>query len=64
VSEQYGLKRLIEHIWKVIGVASTCEDIRELKRKMEHGSEAIFRGLSLTQVDANERHARIIPGDP
>ena len=35
MSEQYGLKRLIEHIWKVIGIASTCEDIRELKAKME-----------------------------
>jgi hypothetical protein len=35
MSEQYGLKRLIEHIWKVIGIASTCADIKELKRKMD-----------------------------
>lgn len=30
-----GLKKLIEHIWKVIGIASTCEDMKDLKRKME-----------------------------
>ncbi len=32
---------------------------------VDHVSDlgAIFRGLSLTQVDANERHERIIPGD-
>lgn len=35
MSEQYGLKRLIEHIWKVIGIASTCADIKDLKHKME-----------------------------
>lgn len=35
MTEQYGLKKLIEHIWKVIGIASTCEDMKELKRKME-----------------------------
>jgi hypothetical protein len=35
MSEQYGLKRLIEHIWKVVGIASTCSDIKELKHKME-----------------------------
>jgi P63C domain-containing protein len=35
MSEQYGLKRLIEHIWKVIGLASGCEDMRELKNKMQ-----------------------------
>jgi len=35
LSEQYGLKKLVEHIWKVIGIASTCQDINELKHKME-----------------------------
>jgi hypothetical protein len=28
-------EKLIEHIWKVIGIASACEDMKELKRKME-----------------------------
>src|SRR5665213_2286816 len=35
MTEQYGLKRLIEHIWKVIGLASGCEDMKELKYKMQ-----------------------------
>jgi hypothetical protein len=35
LTEQYGLRRLIEHIWKVIGVASTCDTIEELRQKME-----------------------------
>jgi hypothetical protein len=35
LNEQYGLKKLVEHIWKVIGVASTCETMDELKQRME-----------------------------
>ena len=35
MTQQYGLKKLIEHIWKVIGIASTCADLKELKNKME-----------------------------
>ena len=35
MSEQYGLKKLIEHIWKVIGIASTCTTMDDLKNKME-----------------------------
>ena len=35
MNEQYGLKKLIEHIWKVIGVASVCQDMAELRLKME-----------------------------
>jgi hypothetical protein len=34
MSGQYGLKKLIEHIWMVIGMASACETMAELKRKM------------------------------
>jgi hypothetical protein len=34
LSAQFGLQKLIEHIWKVIGVASTCENMSELRRKM------------------------------
>lgn len=35
LTEQYGLKKLIEHIWKVIGVASTCETMEELRKRMQ-----------------------------
>jgi hypothetical protein len=31
----YGLRKLVEHIWKVIGIASTCKDMGELKSHME-----------------------------
>lgn len=30
----YGLKRLIPHIYKVIGIAKTCSDINELRQKV------------------------------
>src|ERR1017187_2139263 len=45
LTEQYGLRKLIEHIWKVIGIASVCEDIKELKRKMEelYGKKPSFQ---------------------
>jgi hypothetical protein len=34
LSAQYGLKKLVEHIWKLVGVASTCNNMAELKQKM------------------------------
>ena len=34
LSAQYGLKKLIEHIWMVIGIARTCQSMSELKDKM------------------------------
>jgi len=35
LSSQFGLRKLVEHIWKVVGIASTCDDIDQLKQKME-----------------------------
>jgi hypothetical protein len=34
LSSQFGLKRLVEHLWMLIGMASACHDITELKRRM------------------------------
>lgn len=34
LSSQYGLKKLIEHIWMLIGMASACTTMNELKRRM------------------------------
>ncbi len=31
---QYGLKRLMEHIWMTIGIATSCSTMEELRRKM------------------------------
>ena len=34
LSSQYGLKKLIEHIWMVVGMASACRNMTELKYRM------------------------------
>ena len=34
LSSQYGLKKLVEHLWKLIGIAKTCQNMVELKDKM------------------------------
>lgn len=31
LSAQYGLKKLVEHIWMIIGIAKTCSNMRELR---------------------------------
>ena len=34
LSNQYGLKKLVEHIWMVVGMASVCKNMSELKYRM------------------------------
>ncbi len=34
LSSQYGLKKLTEHLWRLIGIASTCHSLHELKTKL------------------------------
>jgi hypothetical protein len=34
LTSQYGLKKLMEHIWMVIGIASTCDSMHTLRYKM------------------------------
>jgi len=34
LNSQYGLKKLTEHIWKVVGMAQACYSMRELRMKM------------------------------
>jgi hypothetical protein len=34
LTSQFGLKRLIEHIWMTIGIATSCNSMEELRRKM------------------------------
>jgi hypothetical protein len=34
LSEQYGLQKLVQHIYILIGVAKTCHNMRELREKM------------------------------
>ncbi|MGA3105173.1 MAG: P63C domain-containing protein [Terriglobales bacterium] len=57
LTEQYGLKRLIEHIWKVIGVASTCETMEELRARMQelYGKRRGFQyDLKLTPAQESQ----------
>ena len=61
LSSQHGLEKLIEHIWKVIGVASSCEDghIEDLQQKIKHlfgeetGVQHVFRLISAERNIAN-----------
>jgi hypothetical protein len=34
LSSQYGLKRLVEHLWMLVGMASACHTMPELRQKM------------------------------
>ena len=34
LSSQYGLKKLVEHIWMLIGMASVCHTMRELRQRV------------------------------
>jgi hypothetical protein len=43
LSSQFGLRKLTEHIWKLIGIAKTCDTITELRDRMAelHGRQAV-----------------------
>jgi hypothetical protein len=43
LTSQYGLRKLVEHLWKLIGIAKTCQSMPELKEKMAelHGRQPI-----------------------
>jgi hypothetical protein len=43
------LKKLIEHIWKVVGVASACDTIDELRYKLReiYGKDSLQYRLKL-----------------
>jgi hypothetical protein len=34
LTSQFGLQKLVEHIWLLIGVASTCESMGDLRYRM------------------------------
>lgn len=49
LSGQYGLRKLTEHIWMLIGLASACQDMPELRRRMaeKFGREGVQLTLYL-----------------
>lgn len=58
MSSQYGLKRLIEHIWMVVGMAKACRTMMELRQRMaeQFGRQAIQMTMFL-DVPTRERLA-------
>lgn len=56
LSAQYGLKKLIEHIWMLIGMASTCTTMAQLKAMMaeRYGRQGV---LFVTYIDPDNKSA-------
>lgn len=54
LNDQYGLKRLVEHIWMVIGMAAACRDMPELRSRMaeRYGRHAVQLTLYLPPPSA------------
>lgn len=52
LSSQFGLKRLVEHIWMLIGLATACRDMAELRQRMaeKFGREKIQLTLYLPPI--------------
>ena len=52
LSGQFGLKRLVEHIWMLIGMATACRDMAELRQRMAErfGREKIQFTLYLPPI--------------
>lgn len=49
LSSQFGLRKLIEHIWMIIGMAGTCENMTELRDRVNalYGKEPVQLRLYL-----------------
>lgn len=57
MSGQFGLKKLIEHIWMLIGMASACHDMAELRQRMaeKFGRERVQLTFYLPPPQPGER---------
>jgi len=60
LSSQYGLKKLVEHLWMLVGMASACTTMAELKRKMgeKYGRVPVQLTLYLAPPDAETERPR------
>jgi len=52
LSSQYGLKKLVEHIWMLIGMASACHNMSELRQRMaeKYGRQPVQYTLYLPPI--------------
>jgi hypothetical protein len=57
LSSQFGLKKLVEHIWLLIGMASACRDMPDLRQKMaeKFGREKVQFVLYLPPIGPGGR---------
>lgn len=57
LSSQYGLRKLVEHIWKVIGISSQCKGLPELKQRMKEtwGRGPLQLALQMPEPRASAR---------
>jgi hypothetical protein len=64
LSGQYGLKKLVEHIWMVVGVAKTCETMIELRDRVAalDGKQPIQLRLYLPSPKNEEKIKRRMKG--
>ncbi|MGA2300961.1 MAG: P63C domain-containing protein [Candidatus Acidiferrum sp.] len=64
LTSQFGLRKLIEHIWMLVGIARTCHNMAELKLKMEQmfgkGQLQYDLFISIPSVVKNEPLSQIL----
>src|SRR3989344_1106680 len=60
-TEDYGVRKLVEHINQVIGMAQACDTIDELKKKMKHvyGKEPLQLEMFIDDHDKRELPTKI-----
>jgi hypothetical protein len=60
LSGQYGLKRLTEHIWMLIGIAKTCTTMTELQEIMAQrfGAKKVQLSLYLRLPTKSIEHTK------
>ncbi len=56
LSSQYGLQKLVQHIWMVIGIAKTCFNMRELREKIaaQFGKEPLQLTFFVSPPNKNQ----------
>jgi hypothetical protein len=70
LSSQYGLRKLVEHIWMVIGLAKACQSMPELKQRMAeiYGRQPVQLTMFLPPPNEGVRPAypprRMLPRSP
>ena len=57
MSSQFGLRKLIEHIWMLIGMASACRDLSDLRQRLgeKFGREKVQFVMYLPPIGAGGR---------